>query len=205
MLPRLHVLTDTTVQSKYSHFAQAQMAWEAGNVAVQYRNKSFIPAIDLHEAKMLTQLAKLQHKCLLINDRVSLAYELQAQGVHLGQGDGSPTHAANLLGKNAIVGATVHNLAELEALKGMPISYIGVGPVFGTRSKTTGLPDLGIEGLAEICAASSWPVIAIGSIQLQDVAAIRAAGAYGVAVISAFCLAQNPISVARSFLEKLDA
>ena len=204
-LPRLHVLTDTTIQAQYSHLALAQMAWEAGDVAVQYRHKSFSYSKDLAELQSIAQLAQLQHKCLLINDNVALAFEVKAQGVHLGQGDGSPRLAAECLGTNAIVGATVHSLAELDALAGMPIDYIGVGPVFGTRSKATGLPDLGLDGLAAICEASRWPVIAIGSIGVGDVAQIRAAGAYGVAVISAFCLAENPIHIARTFLDHLEA
>lgn len=204
-LPRLHVLSDTTVQNNYGHFALAQMAWEAGNVALQYRNKSFQRQRDLCELQAIAQLAKLQSNCLLVNDNASLAFELNAQGVHLGQGDGSPAIAAQQMGPNAIIGATVHSIAELNALAGMPISYIGVGPVFGTRSKSTGLPDLGLKGLAEICTASPWPVIAIGSIRLEDVEAIKAAGAYGVAVISAFCLAKDPTKVARLFLEKLES
>ena len=204
-LPRLHVLSDTSVQNNYGHFALAQMAWEAGNVALQYRNKSFQYPHDLCELQAIAQLAKLQSNCLLVNDNAALAFELKAQGVHLGQGDGSPALAAQQMGSSAIIGATVHDIAELDALTGMPISYIGVGPVFGTSSKSTGLPDLGLKGLAEICEASQWPVIAIGSIQLKDVEAIKAAGAYGVAVISAFCLAKDPTEIARLFLEKLES
>jgi thiamine-phosphate pyrophosphorylase len=102
-----------------------------------------------------------------------------------------------------LVGATVHNQEELEALKGQRIDYIGVGPVFGTSSKDTGLPPLGLDGLARLCQLSDWPVIAIGSIGLEDVGRLKAAGAHGVAVISAFCLAEKPIAVAKAFLEKL--
>lgn len=202
-IPRLHIITDTVAQHRYSHLQLAAMAWAAGDCAVQYRNKDFSRQRDLPELQQLAQQAQTGGHCLIVNDRVDLAFELGAQGVHLGQGDGDPRAAAHLLGPQAIVGATVHMQAELDALAGAPIHYIGVGPVFGTRSKATGLPDLGLDGLAAICAASPWPVIAIGGIGVAEVAAVMAAGAYGIAVISAFCLASNPQGVATEFLEQL--
>jgi thiamine-phosphate pyrophosphorylase len=197
------VITDTATQRRYSHLQLADLAWTAGSCAVQYRQKAFSNAVDLPELKTLVAIAHERGQCLVINDRVDLAFDLGAAGVHLGQGDGDPRAAAQLLGPQAIVGATVHSLAELDALAGAPIHYIGVGPVFGTSSKATGLPDLGLDGLAAICAASPWPVIAIGGITLAHVAEVLAAGAHGVAVISAFCLASDPQSIARGFLEKL--
>lgn len=151
----------------------------------------------------MAALARAGGHCLIVNDRADLAAHADAQGVHLGQGDGAPQAAAGLLGPHAIVGATVHSRAELDALAGAPIHYIGVGPVFGTQSKAVGLPDLGLDGLAALCAASPWPVIAIGGIALADVAAVLAAGAHGVAILSAFCCADFPSAVAAEFLAKL--
>lgn len=202
-VPRLHIITDTASQGRFSHLELAQQAWAAGACAVQYRQKNYQPARDLVGLRSLADVARGEGHCLIVNDRMDLAFELGAAGVHLGQGDGDPRAAAALLGPQAIVGATVHNLAELRALAGAPIHYIGVGPVFGTQSKATGLPDLGLEGLAALCAASPWPVIAIGGIGLAHVEAVMAAGAHGVAVISAFCLASNPQDVAAAFWAQL--
>lgn len=180
------------------------MAWAAGPCAVQYRQKEWLRYRDLPELARLAEVAHLGGHCLIVNDRADLAFELQVQGVHLGQGDGDPATAAALLGPAAIIGATVHSMAELEALRGLPIHYIGVGPVHGTQSKDTGLPDLGLDGLAEITAASPWPVIAIGGIGVQHVPGILAAGAHGVAILSAFCLSTDPTHVAEQFLTMLD-
>jgi thiamine-phosphate pyrophosphorylase len=202
-IPRLHVITDTTTQRRYSHLQLAELAWAAGPCAVQYRQKAFSNVVDLPELKALAAIAHAGGQCLIINDRVDLAFDLGATGVHLGQGDGDPRAAVQLLGPQALIGATVHTRAELDALAGAAIHYIGVGPVYGTSSKATGLPDLGLDGLAAICAASPWPVIAIGGIGLTHVAEVLAAGAHGVAVISAFCLASDPQGIAREFLEKL--
>jgi thiamine-phosphate pyrophosphorylase len=199
------VITDTTVQVRHSHLQLATMAWEAGNCAVQYRNKRFDRQADLPELLAMARLAQTGHRCLIINDSAALAFEMQAQGVHLGQGDGTPQAAATLLGSRTLIGATVHTMAELRALAGAPIHYIGVGPVYGSTSKATGLPDLGLDGLAALCAASPWPVIAIGGIGEQHVAEVVAAGAHGVAIVSAFCLASNPTQVAKRILTSLEA
>ncbi|MFM2375201.1 MAG: hypothetical protein RLZZ165_298 [Bacteroidota bacterium] len=179
------------------------MAWEAGECAVQYRNKAWDRGRDLREAKEISALAERSGNCLIVNDRIALAFELRARGVHLGKGDGGPVEAAEVLGPDAIIGVTVHSMAELRALAGANIDYIGVGPVFGTTSKTTGLPDLGLDGLAEIAHSSPWPVIAIGGIGSGQVPAVIAAGAYGVAVVSAFCHSPDPVRVASEILVQL--
>jgi thiamine-phosphate pyrophosphorylase len=203
-VPRLHIITDTTVQQRHGHLELAKMAWEAGKCAVQYRNKQFSHARDWKEVKAIADWAARGNDCLIINDDAALAFELQAQGVHLGQGDGAPRDAAALLGPAALIGATVHTMAELDALRESPIHYIGVGPVYGSRTKRTGLPDLGLEGLARLCAVSPWPVIAIGGIGEHQVREVISAGAHGVAIISAFCLAPNPRHVAKRILTLLE-
>jgi thiamine-phosphate pyrophosphorylase len=204
-IPRLHIITDTTVQQRYSHLALAEMAWAAGKCVVQYRNKQFSADQHLAEAQAIADLARETGNWLIVNDNVTLARGLNVQGIHLGQGDCDPRDAAELLGPGVCIGATVHSHTELDALRGAPIHYIGVGPVYGTQSKATGLPNLGLDGLAAICAASPWPVIAIGSIGLAQVDEVMAAGAHGIAVISAFCLSPNPQNVAAAFLAKLEA
>lgn len=122
----------------------------------------------------------------------------------MGVEDGSLAEARELLGPEAIIGATVHNRVELEALQGQAIDYIGVGPVFGTQSKETGLPDLGLEGLQDLCRLSPWPVIGIGGVGMNGITKVKQAGAYGCAIISAFCKAENPKKSAKQMLDILD-
>lgn len=179
------------------------MAFSAGAVAVQYRNKSFDPQRDLDELKAIATLARQQKKVLIINDDAALAFQVGAQGVHLGQEDGSVDAARELLGPTAIIGATVHSHAELQGLSGASVDYIGVGPVYGTRSKVTGLPDLGLAGLSSLCQASPFPVIGIGSIRRDNAGAVLAAGAVGIAVISEFCTASQPHDIALQLLDIL--
>jgi thiamine-phosphate pyrophosphorylase len=200
----LHIITDTTLQRRWSHFQLAEMAWAAGPCAVQYRNKEWVRDRDWAEVERMAEMARVSGQCLIINDRVDLAFELRTQGVHLGQGDADPRVAATLLGAGVIIGATVHSLTELAALDGAPIHYIGVGPVYGTTSKALALPALGLDGLAGICKASPWPVVAIGGIGVGQVEEVMGAGAYGVAVLGAFCLAAEPVAVAREMIRRME-
>lgn len=197
----LHLITDTTVQDKYSHFHLAAMAFAGGARFVQYRNKGFDRSNDLAPLANLAMMARMMGRILIINDDVDLALEVGAQGVHLGIEDGSPQKARELMGPQAIIGATVHNFNELEALEGMHIDYIGVGPVYGTRSKSTGLPDLGLDNLRAICQASTFPVIGIGGITAQNALPVLEAGAQGVAILSAFCKAPEPKQFVKDILQ----
>jgi thiamine-phosphate pyrophosphorylase len=193
----LHILTDTRLQQRHDAVALAAMAFLGGANVVQYREKFKPDAVMKEEVERIMRLPRAAHQRLVVNDHVSVAR--LSQGVHLGAEDLSPAEARLILGDAFVIGATVHSLAELAALEGGPIDYIGVGPVFGTTSKDTGLPPLGLKGLEEIAAASPWPVIAIGGITLQNVRDVRSAGAYGVAVLSEFCLAPEPERVAAAF------
>lgn len=199
---RLHVLTDTRLQSRFSHIALAQMVFSVGADVVQIREKQPDPAtfartiVGVHKARIHPD----QH--VIINDFVPWV-SAGAHGVHLGAEDMPVAEARATLGPGAIIGATVHSLTELQALKGQAIDYIGVGPVFGTTSKQTGLPPLGLDGLAEICRRSAFPVIAIGNIQLADVAPVMDAGAYGIAVLSGVCLAEDPRAATAAYLRKV--
>ena len=197
-----HFITDTRIQSRFSHLELGTLAFRAGIPFVQYRNKDFLPERDLEELRKLAGVAKETGRVLIVNDDADLAAEVGAGGVHLGVGDGSPAAARARLGPAATIGATVHNFDELHALRDMPIDYIGVGPVFGTRSKDTGLPDLGLEGLRAICEASPFPVVAIGSVDARNLADVAAAGAKGAAILSAFCLADDPGAYAAQLFEE---
>lgn len=175
------------------------MAFAGGADVVQYRNKSFDPARDLEELKQIVELPRAAHQVLLINDDPQLAAEIGADGAHVGLDDPEVGTARTILPKSAVLGATVHFTSELEPLRGSKIDYIGVGPVFGTQSKALTLPQLGLDGLAKICAVSTFPVIAIGSIKRENAASVIEAGAFGVAVLSEFCMADNPEQIARDF------
>ncbi|MDX2062710.1 MAG: thiamine phosphate synthase [Bacteroidia bacterium] len=200
---RLHVLTDQSVQQRYTHLELTQRAVAAGVPVVQYRHKTYDPARDRAELMAIAQLTAASATRLLVNDYLDEALAVRAGGVHLGQGDPDPAEALKRLGPAAVVGVTVHSAAECQFANRLPVHYVGIGPVFGTRSKATGLPPLGLAGLERLCRMSHHPVIAIGSITLETVPQVLACGAYGVAILSAFCTAREPEQVASQFLDAL--
>lgn len=194
-VPRLQLITDTQLQQTYSHLDLVRFARDAGAPAVQVRWKEFAFERD---AEMLFQIAELlvdSATQLIINDHVTMAAALPHAGAHVGNEDLAPADARALLGPYRLLGATAHTEAEVIALAEAPIDYLGIGPVYGTQSKqwlAGPLPPLGTEGLRRLCNLSTIPVIAIGSIDQTNLAAVLDAGAYGVAVLSAFVAAERP-------------
>ncbi len=141
---------------------------------------------------------------LIINDRLDLALAVEAEGVHLGQGDLPITVARKLAGENLLIGISVNNVEEAIKAEREGANYVGAGPIFWTSSKTDLRPPIGPEGLKAICQAISIPVLAIGGITAASVPEIMAAGASGVAVISAIALASDPKEAARKIRKFID-
>lgn len=199
---RIHVITDTSVQQRYSHLQLAQMAIQAGIPTIQYRQKNFQRERDLEELRAIIALARKHHTQIIINDHVDLAAELGATGVHLGEFDMSVQEAIKRLPAFALVGATIHTLKRYEAIRKLPLAYVGVGPVFETYSKNPGYPPLGIEGLRAFVEAITHPVVAIGGITPERAKQLFEAipNLHGVAVLSAFCGAEDPIQVGRELM-----
>jgi len=205
-VPRLQLLTDTHLQQRYTALELAQFARSAGADAVQYREKQQSTTQQVHTLQQLHALLQGSSTQLIVNDRPDWAAALPGAGAHVGLEDSPPQQARKTLGPGRLLGATVHSLAELEAIAQLPagtVDYIGVGPVFGTTSKNTGLPPLGLSGLREICNLSSIPVVAIGSITPHTLRPVLDTGTYGVAVLAAFCLAADPAAVAAELLHLL--
>jgi thiamine-phosphate pyrophosphorylase len=158
----------------------------AGGVRlVQYRDK-YASRRDLYEtARRLREITAQRGVTLIINDHVDVALAVGADGVHLGQEDLPVWVARKLLGDTRIVGVSTHCLEQAVRAEQDGADYIGFGPIFETHTKQTGAP-LGIGAIAEVKHQVGLPLYAIGGIQRSHLPAIRAAGADGVAAISAF-------------------
>jgi thiamine-phosphate pyrophosphorylase len=204
-LGRLHVITDESRPTRFSHSDLARLAVAGGADVVQFREKRERSTAELVAlARTVSERCRERGAACIVNDRADVALEAGARGVHVGRADLAPGEARRLLGAGAIIGATVHDLEELRSLATAPIDYLGVGPVFGTSSKRTGLPPLGLDGLGRIARAAGLPVIAIGNITPERVAAVLAAGAYGVAVLAGVCLAGDPQAAAARYRDEIE-
>ena len=150
---------------------------------VQYREKQGLTFDLVAEARQLRELCR--HTLFLVNDRVDVALEVGADGVHLGQEDLSCHEARNLLGPDQIIGVTVHNVAEALAAQAGGADYLGVSPIFSTATKADAGAPTGVALLNEIRRRVTLPLVAIGGITLANAPAVIAAGADAVCAIAA--------------------
>ena len=123
----------------------------------------------------------------------------------LGRDDLDVATARRMLGAEGLIGGTANSLAEALRVAATDVDYLGVGPVFGTRSKMNPAPPLGLDGFRAIAASVSKPVIAIGSITADRVGSLLEAGAHGVAVLSAIVCRPDPEASTREFRAAVDA
>ena len=203
---RLHVITDMTLQDRYSHVELAQLAAAGGADAVQFREKRPSTTRSLIETAgaMRRALGGLGVG-LVVDDRVDVAMAAGIRAVHLGRDDLDVATARRVLGPHALIGGTANSLEEALRVAATDVDYLGIGPVFGTRSKANPAPPLGLAGLRAIVRAVEKPVIAIGTVTADRVGALLEAGAHGVAVISAVVCQADPAGAAREFREAVDA
>lgn len=203
---RLHVITDEVLQTRYSHVELAAAAAAGGADVVQYREKRPTSTKELMRVAVLMSLACREFgTTMLIDDRVDVAAAVGATAVHLGREDLPPYVARQILGADAVIGGTANSVEEAVRVASQPVDYLGVGPVFGTTSKgDRAAPMLGLERFAEICAAVDKPIIGIGSITVDRVADVLAAGAYGVAVLSAVVCQEDPQASCREFAVEIE-
>ena len=154
--------------------------------AFQFRVKG----IDQHEATRLAgplqEICAARDVAFIVNDSIALAKRLNADGVHLGQGDLPPKHARELLGKDAIIGYSTHNLAQAVEAMSEPIDYIAIGPVFQTTTKADHDPVIGLDAVRSVRQAiGNFPLVAIGGITLEKTRSVLDAGVDSVAIIGA--------------------
>ena len=180
-LPRVYPLTDVQLTG-LSHAEQVEQLKRGGATLIQLREKH-MPAREFYEQAKIAFRAGVQ---LIINDRVDVAVAVGAHGVHLGQDDIPPDAARRLLGPNAIIGYSTHNVEQAIAATKLPIDYLAIGPIFATSTKTDTAPVLGLEGLRAVREATgAFPLVAIGGITHANAREVIQAGADSVAVISA--------------------
>lgn len=205
---RLYALIDPAVAGGRSLGEIARLI--AGSATlVQLRDKHGSTRQLVEEARELTMVLAPLDIPLLINDRVDVALAAEADGVHIGQDDMSPADARLLLGRTAIIGLSIKTVEQAKVAPLELLDYVGVGGVYGTTSKDTTSPPIGLSGLGAIVQAirardPKFPICGIAGINQSNAADVIAQGADGVAVISALSLAADPTLAARDLLSEVD-
>ena len=180
---RLYPLTDRRL-SGLSHAEQVSQLSEGGATLVQLREKFLSPLEFYREAEAAVRIARPRGMRIVINDRVDIALALKADGVHLGQEDMPPDAARRVLGPDAIIGFSIHNLKQARLAAEMPIDYIAIGPVFATSTKQASDAPVGLEGLRLARqAVGAHSLVAIGGITLENSVDVFASGANAIALI----------------------
>jgi thiamine-phosphate pyrophosphorylase len=211
-LPRLHVITDTRgpvaahvgtpLAPSSDPLAVVAAALAAGAHLIQVRPEDHYndrAAFDL--ATAVAALCGEHGAMCLVNDRVHIAQAVGADGVHLGAEDLPIDAARRILPGASIIGGTSRDPESARAARRAGATYLGVGPVWGSTTKS-GLPQpIGLSGLAAVCEAVDLPVIAIGGITAERAAQCREAGAHGVAVVGAIASAADPKQATVELLE----
>jgi thiamine-phosphate pyrophosphorylase len=182
----------------------ARACLDGGAQLIQLRAKRLPSGPFLSLADDVVRLGRDYDARILINDRVDLARLSGAAGVHIGQDDLPPAEARQLLGPDAMIGFSTHSPAQLAAAVREPLTYVAVGPIFGTRTKETGYNPVGLELVRRAAEQSEGlPVVAIGGITLDTAAKVLAAGATNVAVISDLLTGGDPSTRVRAYVKDL--
>ncbi|RKN44376.1 thiamine phosphate synthase [Micromonospora endolithica] len=202
-LGRLHLITDTRPGRDPLAVLRAALPVARTELVVQVRvldDATDREAYDL-ACRIVAMCATYGATCL-VNDRLHVALAAGAGGGHVGAGDLPVDAARRVLGPTAVLGATSREPVTAAAAVAAGATYLGVGPYRSTTTKDGLPPAIGVAGVRAVAEAVPVPVIAIGGVTVADVAALRAAGAYGVAVVGALSGAADP---ARATAELLGA
>lgn len=205
-LSGLHAIVDIRVASNagWQPLDLARAFLDGGARLIQLRAKDLPSGAFLDLSDALVALAKEYKAQIIVNDRVDVARLARAGGVHVGQEDLPPAVAREQLGPSAIVGFSTHTVAQVEGALREPISYVAVGPVFGTATKDTGYSAVGLDLVSAAARlAGSVPIVAIGGVTLENARRTIDAGASAVAVISDL-LVGDPVERAKAFLRILE-
>ena len=177
---------------------------KGGVTCIQYRGKSGTDREHLIKARALMGLARHFDVPFLINDRIDIAMALGADGVHLGVDDMPVNFARQLCGPDFIIGYSPETDDQVRLAVAHGASYLGVGPVFGTQTKADAGPAIGLDRITAVAEMAQIPVIGIGGITPQNAGSVVAAGACGVAVVSAISKATDPEQAARDLRAAVD-
>ena len=198
---RLYALVDPAVAGGCTLAELAGLI--AGSATlVQLRDKHGSTRAMVEEARALRGVLEPAGVPLLINDRVDVALAAEADGVHIGQDDMAPADARLLLGRTAVIGLSINTVQQAQAAPLELLNYVAIGGVFATTSKDDTSTPISLGGLRAVVQAvrarkAQFPICAISGINAGNAAEVIAAGADGVAVISALSLAGDPAQAAQ--------
>jgi thiamine-phosphate pyrophosphorylase len=201
--PTLYLVTDRDLAGERPLDELVREALAGGATAVQLREKEVGARDFVAAGRALRQVTREAGVALIVNDRADVALAIDADGVHVGQQDLPAELARSLIGPERILGVTVGNPEEARRAEAADADYVGCNAAFATATKTdTGTP-LGLDGLRLLVSSTDLPVVAIGGVNADNAATVRATGVAGIAVVSAIVGADDPRRAARELRRAL--
>lgn len=186
----LYAVTDRAWTGRQSLYEQVEEALKGGVTLVQLREKNLDEETFIREAREIKELCHRYDVPLIINDKVQVAIKSGADGVHVGQEDGSPAEIRKLTGDAFIIGVTAKTMEQAKKAEEEGADYLGVGAVFPSPTKTTAIR-ISREELKHICASVSIPAVAIGGISRSNMEELKGCKMDGFAVVSAVFAAED--------------
>jgi thiamine-phosphate pyrophosphorylase len=202
---RLHILTDTSIQSRFDSVELAELAIRGGADTIQFRRKSGSTREWILEARQVRAVCRRAGVPMIVNDRIDVAIAADADGVHLGRDDFPIRLARRLLGPHRIIGGSAGSIEEARDAYEEGADYLGCGPIHATATKPDAGPAAGAQLVMAIARVAPIPLIAIGGVTEAGVDLLLGAGAYGIAVVSAVCASPDPEGATRDLRRRIDA
>jgi thiamine-phosphate pyrophosphorylase len=197
----VYLITDPVLTGARSVIETVEAAIAGGATVIQLRDPEAKTRALVEEARAILALTKAAGVPFIVNDRIDVALAAGADGVHVGQSDMTVADARRLIGPDPILGLSITSEADLDVSDLNGVDYLGVGPVFATTTKLDAAPPISAGGLEAIAARTTLPIVAIGGLHAGNAADAIAAGAHGIAVVSAICAAPDPEAATRELLE----
>jgi thiamine-phosphate pyrophosphorylase len=203
--PTLYLVTDPQQGGGRRLDEIVAAAVQGGVTLVQLRDKQAEGRALLEQARALKALLDPLGVPLLINDRIDIALAAGAAGCHVGQTDLPAAEARALLGPNAILGTSLDAVEQARAVDPEDLDYVAYGPFAATATKADAGPPIGAAGLAAVRALTALPLVAIGGVHAGNLGHAIAAGADGIAVVSAIMAAADPTEASRHLRSTIEA
>ncbi len=196
-----YLVLDPELCAEFGMVETARAAAAGGVRTVQLRHKTATTEELIQIGRVLHDVLDPVGARLVVNDDVAAAVALGADALHVGQGDMCPKKARSAIGPNMVLGLSVECEAHMRAVDPTVVDYVGISPVFATGTKPDHAAPVGMDGLARLVALSPVPAVGIGGLTVSHAAEVLAAGAAGLAVVSAICGQPDPEQAARDLVQ----
>lgn len=180
-----------------------RLAVAGGATIVQLRDKQATTEELIETGRALKAVLAGTGVALIVNDDVEAAIAIGAEGIHVGQSDLAAAITRERVGPDMILGLSVETEELARRVDPSVVDYVGIGPVFATATKPDHKQPIGFDGLARIVAMAPVPAVAIGGVKAEHAAPALAAGAKGIAVVSAICGQPDPEAAARKIADEI--